>query len=307
MTTPTTNPVVKVAPRSIPGDYAALGVEIGYKPRAAEDLRFFGTDPAGKGQTTWVSSIEDNLILDHGIGADASPGAVSARVQVSGHPHYSELIAKLLEDAKANKRKFKRVTWDTGDEWVNMLASQLAAEHGVDDIAEYGSKGAGWRLLATRCWNDIQAIQMAGYSWTIVGHLKEKTIMHPGTKKDMTVLRPVMFPTITDRILSNADFYTTIWMEAKTDVEMETIVVKGTKIRRPKKGDERTVETYWFDVRAAAGRDGKARGVPNMERRFAIPKVHGWKEFVKKYDAATDEIKNNPAWDDVKAAANSPF
>ncbi len=307
MTTPTVNPVVKVAPRSISADYAALGVEIGYKPRAAEDLRFFVTGPAGKGKTTWVSSIPDTLILDCELGADAIAGAQAARVRIQGYKHYDEIIKKLIEDGENKRRKFKRIVFDTIDEWVHMIAAQLAMEHGCEDIAEYGDKGSGWRLLATRCWKGIQALSMAGYSWTVVGHLRAKTIKHPVTKKDATILRPTIFPTLADRVISGSDFYTTIWMESKTEQEMETIKVQGATIKRLKKGAEKTTNTYWFDLRAVHGHDGKARGVPNMKSHFAIPRIGGWKAFVDKYNAATDEIKKNPAWDDVSAVAKATF
>ena len=305
------NQVVKVAPggvpTKVPPEYAALGVVTGYKPRAAEDLRFFVTGPAGKGKTTWVSSIPDTLILDCELGADAIPGAQAARVRLNGYKHYDELIKKLVEDGNANKRKFKRVAIDTGDEWIHLIASQLAKEHGVDDIAEYGDKGSGWRLLVTRCWQGIQSLHMAGYSWTLIGHLREKTIRHPVTKKDVTVLRPVIFPTLAERIMSGTDFYVNIWMESSTKQVMETIKVAGAQIKRPKKGADITVVKYWFDMRATDERNAKARGVPNMKDKFAIPRVGGWQTFVDKYNAATNEIKTNPAWDDLQAAAKATF
>jgi hypothetical protein len=281
---------VKPGDVPVPADYAALGVVSGYKPRPAEELRLFLTGPSGKGKTTFLSSIPDTLILDFELGADAIPGARAARVRVEGYPHYESLINKLVGDGQAKKPKFKRIGIDTGDEWMHAMSAQLAHEHNVEDITEYGTKGHGWGLIRSRCWAGIQALQAAGYSWAIVGHLTEKTISNPLTKTESTVLRPVLFDTLAKQILRNSDFYATIWMEATQEQEMETINVRGKEIQRPKR-DSKVIKRWWFDCRSIDGGDGKGRGVPTMRERFELPLVNGWDVFVDEYNQATEKIK----------------
>ena len=286
------NKTVDTAPNKVPvpADYAALGVVSGYTPRPAEGLRFFIVGPTGEGKTTWVSSIPDTIILDFELGADAIPEARATRVTIGNYAHYDSLLTKLIADAEAKKKHYKRVVIDTGDEWMHMISAQLATEHNVEDITEYGSKGHGWGLIRTRCWKGLQALQMAGYSWTVVGHLSEKTITNPVTHQDMTVVRPVIFKSLAEQILRNSDFHATIWRSISTEQEMETVVAAGRKIQRPKK-EQKIVKKWFFDCRSLDNRTGKERGVPTMAQKFEVPLIGGWDSFVTEYNQAIEKVK----------------
>lgn len=288
----TVNPTVIVKPNDVPvpADYAALGVVSGYVPRPPEGLRFFLVGPAGEGKSTFLASTSDTLILDFEIGVDAIPGARATRVVIGNYKHYEQMLDKLVADAEAKKRHYKRVGIDTGDEWMHMIAGQLTAEHKCEDITEYGSKGHGWGLIRNRCWAGIQRLQMAGYSWTVVGHLTERTVTDPTNRQDITVIRPVMFDSLAKQILRNSDFHTTIWRSITSEQEMEEITVAGRKITKPKK-EMKVVKKWFFDCRTLANRQGKERGVPTMKEKFEIPLIGGWDKFVEEYNLAIEKVK----------------
>ena len=292
------NVVKQVTPGGVPpitAAYAKLGVEMGYKPRDVSDLRMFLVGPSGEGKTTFLSSIPDTLILDFEGGAEGVPGSVAKRLHIRDYDHYISVIDLLLADAKAGKFVFKRVAFDTVDEWVGLIATQLAHEKDVEDIVEYGAKGHGWSLLKNRCWSKLRELQQAGYTWTCVGHITEKTIVDPITQRDKTVIRASVFPGLAGSCVRNSEFYATIFsLTTEEPVMRDVVLAGGVKRRLPVPGETKRNVTYYFDCSSVAGKEGKKRGVPAMETRFKLPLVGGWEVFSKKYtDAVTKsyEIK----------------
>jgi len=287
------NMVVDTKPMDVPVDYEALGITSGYAPRPPEKLRLFVVGPEGEGKTTFVLSIPNSLTLDFEGGADAIPGGRGARVTIQGYEHYEHILKKLMEDGNgAKKRRFTRVNIDTGDEWTSLIADQLALEHNVEDISEYGSKGKGWNLLKTRCWSHLYGLYMAGYAWTVIGHLTTETITDPCTGQEMTRPKPIIFPSLAAQIVRNSDFYVTIYMLEKTEQETETIVVRGKEIVKPKKNGLKIIRHWILDSRAVPGSGvGKARGVPAMPTKIEIPLIGGWDKFSGEYNKAVEKAR----------------
>jgi hypothetical protein len=295
------NQTIATKPNDVPvrADWATLGVVSGYAPCAADDVRMVVDGPEGEGKSTFVNSISSALILDFDKGSSGIVGPKSQRVKVLGYDHYQKLIAKALDDVAKNTRCFKRIVFDSADRWIEMVAIQLAKEKSsppdkiVEDIGEYGSMGSGWRLLRNRCWYAVQELESAGYSWIIVGHLSEKTIVDPRTMKDITVPRLAIFETLRGPIVQSCEIHATVFrLHSEEQPEEEVTLPNGTKFKRPKPGAAKAIETYYFDCSSVAGRQGKKRGVPQMKKRFELPLVGGWDAFVKEYNEAVEKEKN---------------
>lgn len=288
---PTVNPTGACMPNTvIPDDWAALGATTGYDPKKAEDLRLFIVGPSGEGKTTFVNSIPDNLILDFDDGANASPGSVATRIPV---PHYERMmlvIDKLVADAKAGKRRFQRVTFDTIDEMVSLTQKQLEREKQVEDITEFGSQGHGYNLILGRIWSKVRELEEAGYTWAFVGHLRTKTEVNPVTKKEETKLREATFPSVAKKILTRSDFKLTAYSLLDTKKIMAKRNIPGRGEIEVEVGKEDTT-VYYIDTMTTAARDGKARGVPTLARKIQVPLCGGWSEFATQYDAAVEEAR----------------
>jgi len=241
---PETNPVVDATPNTVPivpDDWAALGAKSGYDPKPAEALRLFIVGPSGEGKTTLESSIPDNLILDFDDGAYAVPGGVATRIAIRDYAHLEAVIDKLKLDAKASKRQFKRVSLDTIDELISMIKHKLEDEKGCEDITDYRSEGYGYNCILQRFWSIVLDLEQAGYSWAIIGHTRTKTEVDSSSKKPVTRIRDSVYPIVSKKILTKADFKLTIYCvpeTVKTELPPQIVKAGGKEISVPRSKEE---------------------------------------------------------------------
>ena len=291
---PAVNPTVPCAANTVPAipkDWADLGAMTGYSPRVAKSLRLFIVGPSGEGKTTFLNSIPRNFILDFDDGAYACPGALSTRFIVPDYDRMETVIGKLVADAKAGKRHWDRVTFDTIDEMVGAVQKQLEREKQCEDITEFGSQGHGYNLILSRIWSKVRELEEAGYTWAFCGHLKLKTERNPATKQEETKLRVATYPSVAKRILTRSDFKLTVYSQPRTVDIMASRTLPGGKVIQTKTGS--TTETdYFVETKTTAARENKSRGVPGMEAKFTLPLVGGWGVFESKYDEAVADARS---------------
>ena len=273
----------------IPGDWAKLGVRTGYNPKSAEDLNLYIVGPSGEGKTTFESSIPDTMILDFDKSAESVVGTRAMRVPIGNYEHYMEITQKLIDEGKAGKHVAHRISFATTDEWVGLIKLQLQIEKGVSDITEFGQKGHGWGMIRERCWSRLRELEAAGYVWTCVGHMTTKTETSPVDRKERTVIRDSVFPTMSAQIVNSSDFKITIYYVTKTVKEpVEKKLTSGQIIKQTK---ESIVPVYYLTSLTTEGRQGKGRVAPGMIRKFEIPAINAWDIFKKNYDVAIATAK----------------
>jgi hypothetical protein len=289
------NAVINVVPNQvpqIPPDWASLGAVSGYNPPTPEKLRLLIDGPEGEGKSTFVASMPNNLILDFEGGAGGVVGPRSTRIKVNGFDHYMQITDKLIAESKGGNPFFKRFTFDTADRWSEMIARQVAKENNVPDIADYGAKGAGYRVLKNRAWYRVQGLEDAGYGWAIVGHLTEKTITDPTNRsREITVPRLALFDSLRSPLSQGCDFHATVYNLTTEVPKMVSQVVPGVKDPIQVQVGSEISSTYWFSCVSVGGKQGKARGVPSMEAKFQLPLMGGWDLFVQKYNEAVIKAK----------------
>ena len=279
-----TNKVVKVdqkgVPIVIPAVYKQMGATSGYNPKAPEDLRLYMTGPTGEGKSTFVSSIPDSLILDFEDGARAVAGGQAARVKVQNWDHLEQIAKQLEKDGHAGKKPFRRITFDTSDEWVTMIESQLNKEKGVEDVTDFGSQGHGWALLRNRCWSLVRRLENAGYTWCIVGHLTQRNITDPITRKDITVTRPLVFGSLSKQMERNCDMYGNTYSLTAKKQKTKVITVQGRPQTVPIPNSYTTENTYYLKIMA------KVRGIPLLDEKIELQSTNGWGVFKDLYNAS---------------------
>ena len=280
--TPNTVPV-------IPADWAILGVKTGYDPKPVAALRLWVRGPSGEGKTNFLSSIPDHIILDFDDGAGGVPGGRATRIHIQSYEQYKEVTGKLIEQGKSGKRAWNRVSFDTTDEWVEMIGNQLQQELSCKSIWDYGAKGAGYRMVKDRCWSRLREIEEAGYVWSCAGHQSLKTDILPGGA-ERTRIRDSVFPMFSKQITTRAEFVLTIYCIPKTTIPMVKKKVPGGKVIEVP-GKERTTQTYYLSSLSTETESNKQRGCPGMERKFEIPAVNAWDVFCEKYSAAIEAAR----------------
>jgi len=286
------NVSVGTAPNAIPipADYKALGVTSGYNPRPPEQLRLFIVGPPGEGKSTFISSIPDTLILDFETGADAVPNGRAARVRIKNYAHYKAIIDQLVKDGKQGRVTFKRVAFDTVDEWAALIATQLGEEKGVENITEFGSKGHGWSLIKNRAWGDVRELEAAGFIWCCLGHMTEKTVTSPVDHKETTVIRALLFDSFAKTIQRNSDVYGTVYNVSGEQIVKQQITLPGGQVRIVEK--KLPITVYKLDLSTVGKKEGKLRGVPKMPRELELPAADGWGVFADAYNEAVAAEKN---------------
>lgn len=290
---PETNPVVDTTPNTVPivpDDWAALGAKAGYDPKPAEALRLHIVGPRNQGKTTWESSIPDTLILDTEGGADAIIAPRATRIFTKNYNDIVMVHDKLVADAKAGKKRFVRICYDTIDEFIAIIKHKLEEEKGCEDITEYRSTGYGYNLILQRFWSFVRDLEGAGYTWGIVGHITTKQETDPSTHKEVTRIRDAVYPSISAKIGNQCDFKVTIFRKTEEIEKKAQKKLSSGQIIEVPAGTE-IKKTYMLDCITGRNGENKARGVPNMEDRFEIPLINGWDVFKEKYEAAVQAAK----------------
>lgn len=301
-TIPTPSAPLGPVPRTpvVPADYAAMGVVTGYSPPDPERLRFFIIGPPGDGKTCFVAGIPKTLILDFEGGAWGVPSPRAARVVITNGEAFETMIAKLEADGKEPNRPYRRVVFDTIDQYVEMMNPFIAPDystpsHKCTDMTEYGTKGAGWAKLKNRCWSYIHRLEVAGYSWCIMGHITEKTITI--NNKDRTVIRPVLYDSFSKHVSRNSDYFMTVHSRRVSKPTFKEI--NGVKYPL---GSTETCE-YVIEASAVGSLLGtaqsKQRGVPTMPGEIVLPdlfnQTNGWDTFCNAYRKSVEEVKRKTA------------
>ncbi len=296
------NVMVEVQPQTLPAAYTKLGVTRGYNPYPAEQLRMFIVGPSGQGKTTFISGCPRNLILDFEGGAPGVIAPTSHRVHVSTYEDLEAIVALLKADARNPNRPFDRVTFDTVDQYVEMMNPVLAAEKAAktkwngNDITQFGSEGSGWAILKNGCWNIITSLQRVGYAWTCIGHI---TIEHKViANKAISTPRPVLFPSFARLVGRNSEVFACIYSGMETEKYEEPLKLPDGRTTVLKK--HREVNKVYMDCTTVSSEKnvgtGKLRGVPTMKTRLELPDPltgkFGWDTFVTMYDEAVESIKS---------------
>lgn len=309
--------VVKSAMNDVPlpEKYVKLGLMTGYNPLALEDARIYVTGLSGEGKTTFINSIPRNAVIDCEGGADGIPGRRSTYFNIkkiardkkkTRYEVYHDILMQLLEDGKANKRYFHRITFDTHDAWAALVTRHLLEEKSTDtkvleNIGDYGQKGHGHSLVQGRMAKIIGDLEDVGYTWCIVGHTKYVTMPDPmDSRKEVSYIRPLLSAGYSGLARRLSELHITI--QSTTRKEKEDKKLKGGRVL--KGATERMVTRYHLYTRPSDSRstEGKRRGVPVLPGSIEVPIIDGWKALEKVYNEAVEASRKK--YEDIKENSN---
>lgn len=294
-----TNTMVQVEPQTLPAAYSKLGVTRGYSPYPAEQLRMFIVGPSGQGKTTFISGCPRNLVLDFEGGAPGVINPTSHRLHIPNYEALETIIALLKKDARNPKRPFDRITFDTIDQFTEMMNPVLAEQKRAttkfdgDDITTFGGEGAGWAILKNGVWRFITDLQHLGYTWTCIGHITTESKVIAG--KSIEVPRPVLFPSFARLIGRNSEVFASIY--SRTEKGRKLVKAGDKMVEVP--SNEDIVKVYMDCTTIASEKNvgtGKLRGVPTMTKQLELPDPltgeYGWDTFVRVYDEAVASVRS---------------
>ena len=297
VTTPitgTTNTIREIKPMTLPTAYTSLGIVSGYVPLEPKELRMFILGPSGGGKTTFMAGIPRTLILDFERGAWGVPNPQAHRVHIKDAATLHKVVAQLIADGKSPSRPFDRVVFDTLDQGLDVLNVELAEQYKVADITQYGSHGAGYAILKGALWNIMVSIQDAGYSWTCIGHLTEKSVTV--NKVERTVMRPVAPDSIAKLVGRNSDLFAIVRVETYMHTPTRMIAGVERPAGSPVEKHRVILDTYNMGGQLTTT-NTKRRGVPTLDSKIELPDPMtgqlGWDSFVLEYNKAVAAVKGN--------------
>ncbi len=162
----------------------------------------------------------------------------------------------------------------------------------VPTILEARSTGYGYSRVSDLLQDRLQLLYMAGYGWTVTGHLKRKPLM--GT--DRTVIAPVLWDSVTGPVYRRTQIVAHIikTSEARTVETGEMIKIQGKDVPKTK-----TVEDFIFTLKLGIVSHDidkaeaiKTRYITEMPKSIILPRFNAWNDaFAAAYLAALQQCK----------------
>lgn len=305
-----TQTVVNTAGQVVPSAYSKMGVSHGWSPTPVQRLRIFLSSDSGVGKTNFVMSNPRALIIDTEDTATDVVRPKASHVWKPTMKYYLPLLEKLVVDGHNNARAYDHIVFDTFDRFTELaiqhLSAELEASGRGSNILEFGSSGAGWYRVRDFVIGWLNQLYMAGYGWTVVGHLTEKVDEHGNHYK-----RPSLPPSIQSAVYREAQLVTHLYRTTEV-VKVPTGRVRKTKVGKHTRSkpvtEERTQSKVYMEISSIGEelrgplQEVKARYLEHMPAQIRLPLWDGWSRFEKAYQTAIDkhrqEMQTVPSKDD---------
>lgn len=197
-------------------------------------LRFLCFSPYKKGKSTaFIEGWPDTLVLDFersSLAVKTHPS--SKRLYIHTWAGFEKVLELLETQARLNKRRYKRVVFDTLDRFQQLVESHLTYKYD-GPIRDYRGGKGGYSLIATFASEAITNLEMWGYGWTCLSHSKFGS--QTDNTGEVTGTRSGIIPGFAVRVCGNADgiFHLDNEMETvKTTIMKGGKPVAGTKTRK---------------------------------------------------------------------------
>lgn len=205
-------------------------------------------------------------------------------------------IMDVLAEADKPNRSLDMVVFDTSNEFISgflrpgmtdLLKANGKTVSPLEDVCDYGSGGGkgskGWDLVNRRFASYMQRLQIAGYGWGMVGHLKEETftVNVGGQQQERVRLSPILNPGIANSIERLRLVTAQVFRRESAVPKTKTITVGGVKKEVP---DGATLQTEYLLTF-----DGLEQGATGLGGTVAV--------------SGTYKLPASGAWESVMVAA----
>ena len=289
----------------IPERYAALGVKHGFDPTDPANLRMIVESEPGHGKTTFLMSMPDVLVLDFDRACEDALSPRASYMHIPSWEHYVGVKAALLDDAKKGNRPYRRIGFDTVDNFMALLDAHLIADINerrpagkqLHTIYEFGEKGAGYSKMCGALLRELADFDRAGYPYILNTHMRLR-ITTIG-EKQFIERRSSMAPMVMEALIKNTD------IKARMSRSLDDVIQTTTKQISLPGGKTKTITSptgevkanirYWLGLmpqKASEQDNDTKRRIPTLEGILEIPLVHGWDVFATAYAKAVENAKS---------------
>lgn len=292
-----------VKPNTLPNAYSSLGVRQQFEPVHPDKMRMLLLGASGSGKTTFLASMENNIILDFENGSREVINPKAHRVWVRTYEDYKKILNQLVGDAQSKKPYFTRISIDSGDAWLTDVSRAMALEKSdpsrnikYETMADFGSKGKGWSILYNRLLFDLDTLYSLGYSWAVTSHIIEKeitkTVQTPKGPRDQTVIvkRPILPRGIIGPIEGKTELTCCIENHSGFKSGTETKTITGGKTVVVPTPESFVQEHILRIEREGIREEGKHR-LTGLAGEVNLPVTDGYKAFVSYWKTALAKLE----------------
>jgi hypothetical protein len=282
----------------LPDKYAKLGVATGFVPTPADKLRIIVEGKTGDGKTTFVCGSPGTIILDLNQASGNVYDRRAAACPISTWEDYAAVKQMLLDDLKAKSCPFTRFAIDDMDSFIEMVDQHIVTEkreqfrnnpesvwNRISSVLEFGSEGAGYRILRTEVMKEVNQLFLAGLPWTLVCQMKPNPA---GTKE--TAMRILMAPSMFGLVTISADMCVRLSSREASEDIITTRTIGGKQ--QTFKTGQRTCTKYFLSVRADNPMADEKRRILGLDADIELPPVGGWTTFERAYNTAIEKLRS---------------
>lgn len=185
---------------------------------SSQSYTIYGLPKCGKSTLSYKLFGEKALLLGFEQGYHMIKGIHA--LPVRSYQELQKIIRQLKQDGV--KEKYDVVIFDTVDLFHVLCEKYLCSQHGVTEIGQVGSMGAGYAKLDTIVHDVILQIQSLGYKLFFISHANPKKVSINTPQGEVEVEK--MFPSVAKRTyqiiskFSDNIFYVSMEMDADNKV-----------------------------------------------------------------------------------------
>lgn len=289
--------------RTIPAAYQKWNLRPGFHPPEPHRLRFFMLGMPGKGKTTYAASMDNTIFIDPEDTVGFCEQMKATPFIPKNGTELQEFIDFLISEGRAGRHAFKHVVFDTAEKVLQFIVPHISEVYSkkynrkIDDIREFGEKGAGWGKVNGWFQDTLNDLYMAGYGWTCIGHQKEEVRNvrgEGGRMEEQIVYRSALNAGILSAVSRDAQFIGNI--HRRTTPETRKKSVKLPNGKEIETTETVSVTKYLLEMAVPENTDQPATALLKqrleayMPERIDITGYDGWDNFVAAYNAAIAQV-----------------
>lgn len=286
----------------IPSKYTGLrgARTFTFSPPPAASLWLLVTGDVGEGKSTFAASVPRALINDFerkytGIKTLAPGSQVIGDVGANETPwtldDYAKVWQMLLDDAKAGRRPFDTVVFDTLGGLCDLVKTDFTDKNGGvssdkpwKDFAHYGVDGAGYGAMNSWIMSWFTKLRNNGYGGIILAHRESRE-----TAEGVTEIKTDGNPGVVKGLYRMAEYSGRLMRRRSVARVQTTKIIGGRQV--PQKETAVSYD-YVLDLDVMPGevgaRESKRQHVPMEDPVIPVPEGAGWTAFKAAYEASVE-------------------
>lgn len=283
----------------VPSFLKRFGLENGPKLPPSWRLRLYGKGVVGGGKSSFAASIPHSLHIDLEDSACFVVNPKCSRFVPTTMKEIVDVVDALVAHPASENSDIRHVSFDPVESLVQLAIPFLTDKHNlrvptdkqIEDIREYGTKGAGWNRINTFVVSLWERLYAAGYGWLVTGHEKIETLITPNNETRRQPV-PMVNDGVKSRLIQSAQFSGRFYVETAYQKNVKVTAGGRTVIGTPIETTKYFLDLTPSDTDDIISRTVKVRLAPHMTLKVDVTGENGWGALDEEYVAAGQKALN---------------